>query len=183
MPCRRSRVRGPSAASPETPPKLRVFSSLGNVRAGRVVRRYHVALPHVRRRPRLSNLAKESANKKNHLASCGYLRGFTGDDSRLTAINLRSRTVYHRPPEGVTYRNHFWGKDQALRDEIESKLCSIESQVPRILREMVSCSLPSSGSQERGVLLEFLAMHFVRNPSLRTQIAGLLERCQWPSVS
>jgi hypothetical protein len=117
-----------------------------------------------------------SANKKNHLASCGYLRGFTAADGRLTAVNIRSRTVYQRRPEDVAFRNHFWGKDQALRDEVEQKFASVETEVPRILGAMVASGLPASGSADRGLLLEFLAMHFVRNPTWRGLIATLLER-------
>src|ERR1700683_698120 len=116
------------------------------------------------------------ANKKNHLASCGYLRGFTGAAGRLTAVNIRARTVYRRRPEDVAFRNYFWGKDQELRAEVEQKLSSVETQVPRILSEMSAGRLPASGSSDRGLLLEFLAMHFVRNPSWRRLISTLLER-------
>lgn len=115
-------------------------------------------------------------NKKNHLASCGYLRGFTADDGRLTAVNLRSRTVYRRRPEDVAFRNHFWGKDQDLRDEAEEQLSSVEIHVPRILRTMIDRRPAPSGSADRGLLLEFLAMHFVRNPMWRGLISNLLER-------
>jgi hypothetical protein len=50
------------------------------------------------------------ANKKNHLASCGYLRRFTDGDGRLAAFNIRAATVYRRVPENVACRNHFWGQ-------------------------------------------------------------------------
>lgn len=106
------------------------------------------------------------ANKTNHLASCGYLRGFTGDDGRVAAVNLTARTVYRRRPADVAFRNHFWGRDQHLRDEVEQKLSSVESQVPRVLAAAIENGPPASGSVDRGLLLEFLAIHFVRNPKL-----------------
>ena len=116
------------------------------------------------------------ANKKNHLASCGYLRGFTGDDGRVAAVNLTARTVYRRRPADVAFRNHFWGRDQHVRDEVEQKLSSVESQMPRVLAAAIENGPPASGSVDRGLLLEFLAMHFVRNPNWRSLISGLIER-------
>jgi hypothetical protein len=92
------------------------------------------------------------------------------------AVNIRARTVYRRQPEDVAYRNHFWGKDQELRDQVEEKLASVEANVPRILSAMIDGGLPASGSVDRGLLLEFLAMHFVRNPTWRGLISRFLER-------
>jgi hypothetical protein len=113
---------------------------------------------------------------RNHLASAAYLRGFTDDSGQLTVVNLRSRRVETRAPERVAFRNRFWGRDETLRADIEQRLSRVEGQVPRILEAFVKDGPPEHGSVDRGLLLEFLAMHFVRNPMWQTSIREWLEQ-------
>lgn len=113
---------------------------------------------------------------RNHLASVAYLRGFTDERGLLTVVNLRSRRVNDATPESVAFRNHFWGRDEQLRSEVEHRLASVERHVPRILSNIARGGPPPHGSKDRGLLLEFLAMHFVRNPAWQAMIRGWLER-------
>lgn len=48
--------------------------------------------------------------------------------------------------------------------------------MPRVLAAAIENGPPASGSVDRGLLLEFLAIHFVRNPNWRSLISGLIER-------
>ncbi|MDQ6805799.1 MAG: DUF4238 domain-containing protein [Actinomycetota bacterium] len=111
----------------------------------------------------------------NHLASCGYLRGFTAADGKVAVVNVKSRQLYCRRPENVAFRNYFWGREQKLRDEVEGLLSRIEDHVPRILDDLVRYGPPSHGSADRALLLQFLAMHFVRNTAWRALIERTLE--------
>jgi hypothetical protein len=115
-------------------------------------------------------------NVRNHLASCGYLQGFTGSHGKLAVVNVRARRVYERRPEDVAFRKHFWGREQELRDEVEQKLASAEAHAPRILSELTARGAPAHGSRDRGLLLQFLAMHFVRNPAWRNLVSEVLKR-------
>lgn len=115
-------------------------------------------------------------NVRNHLASCGYLRGFADGTGKLAVVNVRSRQVYSRRPEDVAFRKYFWGRDQDLRNEVESLLSDVETHVPRLLRNLTTTSPPPHGSEERALLLKFLALHFVRNPAWRTLTSQILER-------
>ena len=93
----------------------------------------------------------------------------------MAVFNVKSQQLYCRRPENVAFRNYFWGRDQKLRDEVEGLLSRIEDHVPRILGDLVRRCPPPHGSADRALLLQFLAMHFVRNPAWRAVIDRTLE--------
>ena len=84
--------------------------------------------------------------------------------------------MYHRRPEEVGFRNRFWGREQEIRDAVEGQLSSVETHIPRLLNDLVSTGGPAHGSADRGLLLQFLAIHMVRNPAWRNVIGGNIER-------
>jgi hypothetical protein len=119
-----------------------------------------------------------SAYARNHLSSRFYLGGFADADGSVEVVTMGGRRpVRLAKPDNIAYRRNFWGKDAALRREVERKLSEVESDAAPVLRDLVpSWPLPAS-LPERAPLLQFLALHLLRTPGWRQLLLELGVRC------
>lgn len=112
---------------------------------------------------------------RNHIVTKAYLRGFCDNDGRIGVWN-RTGKRFAASPNSVGYRKWFFGDDEALRAEVEQKLSAVEHRLPGIRDDMIAGRFPQHSTPDRGLLLEFLAIHVVRNPAWRRLIEDLVER-------
>lgn len=115
---------------------------------------------------------------RNHLTSSLYLEGFADETGRVTVATIgpRSRPVRLAKPENLGYRRYFWGRDAALRREVEQKLSEVESDAAQALRTLPGSWPPSDLVAERAAMMQFLAIHLLRTPGWRHLVRQLGER-------
>jgi hypothetical protein len=113
---------------------------------------------------------------RNHVASACYLDGWADGSGRIVAVRKRARISSLASPRSVGYRKRFWGRDAAIRAAAEQIACRIEDRAGPVIR-----SLPFRWPIDRATddwvqLCLFLALHTVRTPTFRREMAAAGER-------
>jgi Protein of unknown function (DUF4238) len=115
---------------------------------------------------------------RNHLTSSFYLEGFADHTCRVRVVTVgpRARPVRLAKPANLGYRRYFWGRDAALRREVEQKLSEVESDAALTLRALPGSWPPPDLISERASMMQFLAIHLLRTPGWKHLLRQLGER-------
>lgn len=121
-----------------------------------------------------------SQPKRHHYLPRFYLAGFTDTgekDGFLTVFHLIEHRTFRTRPENVGVELHFNRVDLpgVEPDAIEKALTPVEARMAAVLREVASLERLPKG-EDLGVLINLIALLFIRNPQARNAFARSEER-------
>lgn len=121
-----------------------------------------------------------SEPKLQHFVPKLSLKHFAGPDPRghVWTYDAESGEVFSRIPEETAVQKHFYSagnSDGSTNYAIEKMLSRIESKASPIYDNLVAGTFPS-GEQERADFSAFLAVSYVRTPSMRRMSGEMLGR-------
>ena len=121
-----------------------------------------------------------SQAKRHHYLPQFYLAGFTEDATKrgqITVFHLLEHRVFRTRPENVGVELHF---NRVVLpgvepDAIEKALSTVEGRIAEVLRNTTTSERLPEG-EDLGLLLNLIALLFVRNPQARNSFARSEER-------
>jgi hypothetical protein len=114
-------------------------------------------------------------NKNNYYVSQFYLRNFSTDSDRKT-VHLhnikRNASIPHVGISGQCYRHYLYGEDGKL----ERGLGFLETAIAPVFRNMIATgTVPGRGTQQHGLIAQFISIQSGRTASKETQINKVVD--------
>jgi hypothetical protein len=106
-----------------------------------------------------------SAYKRNHVATAGLLRRWTGPTGQIAVVTPPAIQSELRKPENVGLRFHFWGDDPELCRVAEERISEIEAAGIEGLKLLPDAWPLAPDSEARLALARFIAIHLWRSPA------------------
>jgi hypothetical protein len=113
---------------------------------------------------------RDSLRRRHHTVSKFYLAGFADDAGQLTQVHLPGRHAHPNSVNNASVETDFYSfrmPDGSLDDRLERAFGDIESLAAQVLQTRVEERWPLDDA-EKAALAAWVALQYVRSPSLRT---------------
>src|SRR4051794_35543076 len=110
--------------------------------------------------------------KAHHIVPRLHLANFAGNDPRgqVWTYDAATGKSWSKIPEETAIQTHFYsvGREDGTHDpRIEEMLSEFETRAAPVYLKLLGGDIPSKDTQERIHFAEFLALMYVRTPSMR----------------